>query len=377
MPVNKSIKLVFWNAQSITNINKRIQLEHFIKTQNLDIVLLAETFLKPIHDFNLRDYVVHRNDRIHRAHGGVAIIIRKTIAHKLRSPINTKHIENISIDITVNKSPICITSAYSPQYSKHFSSDITALCTQADQYMIFGDFNARHTSWNCFSNNKAGSILYGIQQRYPLLVHHTAEHTHFPHSGQTPSTIDLLLSNSNIAFNLSTHANQMPSDHMPVYCYIRARLETQNIKIYDYHRADWRKYRHFIDNNIGPLPNIATCADIDSQIERFSHILLRARGLCVPEKTFNTRFELSTKTKHMIQIKNSIKRRWQRTILEPAKTILKNELNYTQKQINKMVVEEHNAFWSMQLRNIPKGHKRLWNLTKQIKGKLTLKLIKS
>lgn len=39
------------------------------------ILVLAETFLKPHHKINFRQFIVHRNDRENKAHRGVAIII--------------------------------------------------------------------------------------------------------------------------------------------------------------------------------------------------------------------------------------------------------------------------------------------------------------
>lgn len=365
----KQFKIMFWNAQGITNACKRIHIENFIISNNIDIVLLAETFLKPTQDFKLQNYVVYRNDRLQQARGGVAIILRKSLSHKLRAPINTKGIENLSIDINIDNSPTCISVAYSPKYTKHFSSDVQAIYGQSNQYLIFGDFNARHSSWNCVTNNQAGFVLNNLQQNHPFMVFNTAEHTHFPHSGQTPSTIDLLLTNTSTAFDLSTHQNHMSSDHAPIIFHAQAVLVEQQTKIYDYHKADWMKYRHFINTNIGLMPNITSPADIDLQIERFSKLLLRARRTSIPEKTFRGGFALSQQIRQIIQHKNSIKRRWQRAS-GLLKSSLKSELNSLQKYINKAVVKEHNEYWSTQLRGLSKGNKKLWQLTKRFKGKL-------
>lgn len=66
MPAIKKMKLMFWNAQGITTNYKQIQLELLLEKECIDINLLAETFLKPHHSFNLRNFIVYRNDRIHQ-----------------------------------------------------------------------------------------------------------------------------------------------------------------------------------------------------------------------------------------------------------------------------------------------------------------------
>lgn len=98
MCVNKPIKIMFWNAQSVTNISKKLQLELVLECEKIDLLLIAETFLKPHHTFNIQNFVVYRNDRQSQPHGGVAIAIRNTVQHKLCTPITTNIIENISIE---------------------------------------------------------------------------------------------------------------------------------------------------------------------------------------------------------------------------------------------------------------------------------------
>lgn len=370
MPAPRRFRIMFWNAQGITNLTKRIQLEQLIIDQQIDIILLAETFLKQIHDFKISNFTVYRNDRLLQARGGVAIILRNSLSHKLRTPLNTNIIENLSVEIILNNSPICITVAYSPKYSNQFARDMDLLYNQTNNYMIFGDFNARHTSWNCVSNNRAGTVLFDLQQEQPSMIYNTPEHTHYPHSGQTPSTIDLLISNTNVPFDLYTHDNHISSDHAPIVCSTQAVLYEQRSQFFDYQSADWNKYRRFIDSNIGPVPNLASSEDIDIQIERFTDLLVQARGICIPEKSFKKKFEISAHARQLIQMKNRIRRQWQRAHTEPVKNLLKRELNSMQRNINTVIAKEHNNYWSDQLRNISKGNKKLWDLTKRFKGKM-------
>lgn len=164
MPAINQPKFLFWNAQSITNKSKLAQLDYILQSERIDILLLVETFLKPPHSFKLNNFIVYRNDRLTHPHGGVAIAVRDGISHKIRMPFNTSSIENITIEVLINNIPTCITAAYSPKYSIHFANDIQALTSLNTQFLLFGDFNAKHTSWNCKNNNRAGNSLFSTQQ---------------------------------------------------------------------------------------------------------------------------------------------------------------------------------------------------------------------
>lgn len=120
--------------------------------------------------------------------------------------------------------------------------------------MIFGDLNAKHTSWNCRSNNVSGNALFSLQHNNEFMIYHTDTHTHFPHSGQSPSTIDLLISNVNFAFDLVAHDDQMQSDHAPIICIYGTMKRTER-KFYDYSRANWQKFRHIINTEIDSITN--------------------------------------------------------------------------------------------------------------------------
>ena len=106
MPANKQLKIIFWNAQSINNTSKKTLIESFLESESIDILLLAETFLKPQNQFQIKYYHVFRNDRVNQGHGGVAIAIRTSLKHKLLPSLKLQHIEAISIEIEVNREPL-------------------------------------------------------------------------------------------------------------------------------------------------------------------------------------------------------------------------------------------------------------------------------
>lgn len=87
--------------------------------------------------------------------------------------------------------------------------------------------------------NTTGKTLFEFQQNNEFLVYNTTDHTHYPHSGQKPSTIDLLLSNSSIQFNLSTHHDHFLSDHAPIVCTTNSGIYHSHRKINNFVKANW------------------------------------------------------------------------------------------------------------------------------------------
>lgn len=199
--------------------------------------------------------------------------------------------------------------------------------------MLFGDFNAKHSSWNCNVHNRAGNILYASQQSNDFMIFHTAEHTHYPHSGHSPSTIDLLISNVNFNFEYFTHAEQMGSDHTPTICTTNENVaQTINTK-FNYGRANWRKFSSIIENNIATIATPPTLSEIDPAIESFANLMLHAQRKSIPIKMQRiNKPPISPFTKEIIQFKNTLKKQWQRTSERFEKQLLKQTINKLQKK---------------------------------------------
>ena len=147
------------------------------------------------------------------------IAIKNTIPHERISKYPIAKVENLSVIVNINNRPIRFTSVYCPNYTNDFINDINILTTAKNDYFIFGDLNAQHTSWNCFQNNTAGNKLFNHQISSHYYIYSPNSFTRF---GQTssptpPSVVDLLLTNSNLDFSqLEIHPEILNSDHIPM-----------------------------------------------------------------------------------------------------------------------------------------------------------------
>ena len=95
-----SIKLLQWNCRSITN--KKIELLQLIQKENIDIVILSETWLNPQRKFKIHPYKIIRLDRQLHEGGGVAMIIKNNINIKAVKSISSYDENFQAIQITID-----------------------------------------------------------------------------------------------------------------------------------------------------------------------------------------------------------------------------------------------------------------------------------
>lgn len=164
------LQVMYWNCQGITTLAQQVELQRFIKLNSIDVILLNETFLKPNHKLSIPGFKVYRNDRISHG-GGVAIVIRSVIKHKVENSIPTKIIENKCLSVEFCNFCVKFISAYCPRYTQDFLHDIELLTSLEGDYFITGDFNAHHTSWNCSKSDSAGTILYNHHNYSNYYIH--------------------------------------------------------------------------------------------------------------------------------------------------------------------------------------------------------------
>lgn len=300
---NEHINILSWNAQSIANNTKTLELEMLLRDNNVHIACIQETYLKPDTKIYLDNYRIYRNDRLIHG-GGVAIVIRRDIQHKLINMRDTKFIENISVAVNLNHRDIIITSAYSPRHTAHFVHDIGLLSYDGKETIILGDLNAKHSAWNCPANNAAGTELQNFLDSSAYVLLAPDAPTHYPHSGATPSTIDLLLTNATCPIvNVSSM-----SDHCPVLCQLAINVNKEIETSFRYDYADWEKFRESIEECTF-LPTTDSGPAIDDSISKLSAIILDARDAAVPTASHRGRLNrIAPDTRNAIRYKNKLYR---------------------------------------------------------------------
>ena len=146
---SSKLKLAHINIRSCRN--KVVEISLFLKENDIDILTLNETWLKSNFKLDIPNYNITRNDRPRRRGGGVAILVRNDIKFDIIDTCSTINTDNEAITILLKDSqdPISITTIYIPPGSNINTTLLNNIKNSADNIIITGDLNAKHTDFNC------------------------------------------------------------------------------------------------------------------------------------------------------------------------------------------------------------------------------------
>lgn len=366
----KKLKLFQWNAQGATTKSVQLQIDHRVNKEKVDVVFIVETFLSSRHAFKLTNFIVYRCDRSTHG-GGVLIAVRKDIEHKRLANYNTTIAENISIEIRLDNHAMVLTTAYVPKYTANFAKDIVMMTPNNKNVIVLGDFNAKHTAWNCTANNRAGML--NMLQTANFVLYHPDSHTHFPHSGATPSTIDYALTNTTVSFsNVYTLDSVLPSDHDPVICIVEGFDIAKKIASKrNYKKANWKKFSEIIEEKLDPSNiKLSTKADIDEELAKFINAIRIAENESVPLETKRSqRTTISKETAKLIQLRNTTKRSKKRCYDPDVRDLYSSLINQQNKCIKRHVDKDFNNTWSNAIRSLKPGDPKIWSVAKKMTNK--------
>lgn len=198
-----------------------------------------------------------------------------------------------------------------------------------------------HIAWNCSPNNRAGKVLHNMLHNSNFVIHHPDSHTHVPHCGNKPSTIDFALTNSPMLFsNVYTFDNALPSDHHPVVCTIDGiSMDSKVTSKPNYKKADWNKYTNYVNDQLKCLPpTLSTKTDVDKQISKFIEIIKIAEAIAVPRTSPRSqKTKISLKTIELIRSRNDTRRQKQRCKDDQLKQVFSSLINAQNNRIEQMV----------------------------------------
>lgn len=87
----------------------------FIEEQNLDALLISETWLRPWNKLTIPNYYTYCSDRLTGRNGGVAVLIKKDLKHAPIYLSGHHFLEAVGVQITVRGlGPLKIFSVYAP-----------------------------------------------------------------------------------------------------------------------------------------------------------------------------------------------------------------------------------------------------------------------
>lgn len=352
-----------WNANGISN--KKPILINFLKDKQVDIMLINETKLTDQDKLKIKNYDVIRKDRDDNTRaGGVAILIRRAIPYEtVDTTRNTSTIEHITLRLIDNT---YVTAVYNKPTNIFRRIDIIELLNVGRKVLLIGDLNARHVTWNNRINNRNGNTIFDISQTEPILIEHTDKHTHFPTNGTLPTTIDIII-NKNVA-NLTTPytLQDLDSDHDPIITSIKQATKRDLAHTHTiWKHVNWTQYRKTMDQHITINSTIASAAEIEEEIEKFTKAAQAAKKKhCKTLKIESDKGKLPQPILDLITEKRRARKHWQRTRSQHDK----QHWNQLVREVKEALKVHCNKNWTEKLKKLTHKDNSLWKMTKLLKS---------
>lgn len=186
-----TIKCLSWNANGLHT--KLPDLRELIQRKNFDIICINETKLQDTTRIKIKNYTIIRNDRATFG-GGVAILIKNSIPHKIIAHNIITNIENICLKL---EDSTVLIAAYNPPRNFYRERELEELAALGDRVLIIGDMNSRHTTSNNHTNNTNGRTLHSYINNTKSIINFPDSKTHFPSNNMTPTCVDIII-NKNV-----------------------------------------------------------------------------------------------------------------------------------------------------------------------------------
>lgn len=111
--------------------------------------------------------------------------------------------QSTTIEVTINHTPIKMSSAYFPPSLPITLQQLELFLQSLGRYfLVGGDFNSKHSQWGCISKKQKGKMLHSIITKNSINFISPKGPTYWPlHENRHPDILDFFLS------KLPTHIN--------------------------------------------------------------------------------------------------------------------------------------------------------------------------
>ena len=159
------------------------------------------------------------------------------------STINTDN-EAITILLKDSQDPNSISTIYIPPGTNINTTLLNNIQNSADNIIITGDLNAKHTDFNCSKTDKWGMALKKALFNADLFNAENSKPTHRDSRIDTNNIIDYIISSLAIYNNIKNLAlnNDFSSDHSAILFDFTTnfnKITSPPLKVKLYHKADW------------------------------------------------------------------------------------------------------------------------------------------
>lgn len=374
-----SIKICYWNANGLSQ--HKHEVEVFLKSHNIQILLVSETHFTIKNCFRIRGYTTYDTKHPNgKACGGSAIIIQNKVNHIPLKEFETEYLQSTSIYLSDMHLTIC--SVYSPprhnikkeEYVKFFQ-------TLGNKFIAAGDYNAKHTHWGSRLISPKGRQLLEAISISKLDVISSGSPTYWPTDlKKTPDLIDFAVIKGIQRHEINVeNSYDLSSDHSPVILSLFNPCSNLLQNVFPNKRTNWLKYKKYISSHLSLNVSLKNVNEIDDAITILNDTLLNAVKVSTPVNfpTARQNFKYPRSIIELINEKRDLRRQWQRY----RSPHLKRQFNQAQRILHKAIKKHKEKSLQDFLCNLdatPKSEYSLWkavNSKRPIKSQVPIRLI--
>lgn len=334
--MDQSLRIALWNANGLTQHQEELQI--FITNNKIDILLISETHFTSRNFMRIPRYDIY--DTKHpsgRAHGGTAIIIKRSIKHHELQKYDKDYLQATSIVIEDWCGPLTLSAVYCPpKHSIKQNQFEDFFNTLGARFIAGGDYNAKHHYWGSRLITTKGKNLYNTVRSNKYEYISTGEPTYWPTDrNKIPDLIDFCVTKGITQNYLLAESNlDLSSDHSPVIITISTHiiLKSHPPTLYNRH-TNWIQFREHLSIIPTDVP-LKTEYDIDEAVELLTCAIQDAAWQATPESNQGTKTEnVPLHVREKIREKRRLRKIWQST-RQPSD---KNKLNTATRNLKNLL----------------------------------------
>ncbi|KAK7791607.1 hypothetical protein R5R35_008138 [Gryllus longicercus] len=311
------------------------------------------------------------------AHGGTAVIIRKTVKHHELTEYKTEEIQATSVMITENGRPLTLTAVYCPPKHQITEDQFTTfLKTLGRRFIAGGDYNAKHQQWGPRLNTLRGKNLLKVINKLNVMTLSTGEPSYWPTDmNKTPDLLDFFLAKGIIPATIKIKTNyDLSSDHTPVEMTICSSVtERRSPPKLCNKFTNWDKFRIYVNNSLSVNMPLKSSNDIDNAVLHLTEVIRNAAWRATPKS------EVIKNLPYPKEIRQKIteKRRLRRIYMYTRQPEDKKKHNASAQQLKRELKEYQNTKFSNYVNSLSPTaitNYSLWKATKKKQSPTTTHL---
>ncbi|KAL4136299.1 hypothetical protein QTP88_007847 [Uroleucon formosanum] len=311
--------------------------------------------------------LINTNHPENTAHGGVAIFIKSSLEFQELPSFRLDYLQSCALTIKLNFTPFTIAAIYSPTKHKITTQKLTDYFNtiQQDNFIIGGDYNAKHQFWGCRANNPRGLILYNFVKNNNFKVLAPPGPTYWPTSlRKNPDILDIFVTKiPNRIHTTTENLLDLNSDHSSILLTVNTYppIRPQPPKLF-YSHTNKLLFHNLVQQEIKLNVKLKSTDDIDLAINDLTNCIQTAAWASTNP---NELPKVTNLTPHNIRViiaeKRRLRAQYQRTRLPSDKHKYNKLANKLKKTLIKHKLESlHNH-----LSNLSNKDGSLWKATKQ------------